>query len=249
MKKLYFLFLVLIFPWLCNAQFEQKLSLNIGSGIFKTLGKKFNSGNIFQMANYKLGIAENLGVQFNINRRFSLLAEAGYLYSGKWDYGNELHFSFEDPMNLGTSMAEGYNDLKFSNISLGVKPKYFLRPGEKWNLFIFLGLYLNFTRADFSDNYWAVGKSLYDQGKLPNFLNDNPLPYDPWLEKNTNIGFNPGTGLEYNLSDKVGFSVSAGYYFMLLNKNNFKNDKIIENFNAILIQAAIRFNFLKSKKL
>jgi opacity protein-like surface antigen len=249
MKKLVFLFLILVLPAIVSAQFEQKLSINIGSGIFKTFGKKMGEFDPYQMPNYKAGIAENIGLQLNLNRRLSLLFDVGFMFASKWDYENYLHYAISDPVDPSITLAEGYNDLNFSNFSFGVKPKLLLSPGNKWNPYLSLGFYLNFTKAVFSDNAWYDGKELHDQGKLPNFLNDYPAPYDAWLEKNTGLGFNPGAGLEYNLSDKIGFSLSAGYYLLLINGKNFKNDQLIENLNAVSVQAGIRFNFLKSKKL
>jgi opacity protein-like surface antigen len=249
MKKLFLLSLVLIIPYISRAQFEQKLSLSISSGILKTLGKKLDSGDIFQMGNYKLGVYENIGLQFNLGKRFSILSEFGLFYSGKWDYQNDLHFSFEDPNNSGQSIAEGYNTLTLANMSLGVKPKIYLNPGKQLNPYLSFGLSLNFTKAVFTDNYWYTGKNLYDQGILPNFLSNEPAPYDPWLSKNTGLGFNPGAGLEYNLSDKIGFSVSAGYSLIFLNGKNFPNEKIVENLHAVSVHAGIHYNFLKSKKL
>ena len=40
MKKLTFIFLILIIPFLTYGQFEQKIGINISGGVFKTFGKK-----------------------------------------------------------------------------------------------------------------------------------------------------------------------------------------------------------------
>jgi hypothetical protein len=69
------------------------------------------------------------------------------------------------------------------------------------------------------------------------------------IEDNTGLGLYPGIGLELNVSDRIGFHIIAGYYYILLKEDRFYVPEQNENLNAITIQAGIRFSFLKSKDL
>jgi hypothetical protein len=246
MKNKIFLLFLLLIPLSSFAQFEQKVSVNFSSGVFKTFGKELGEYDPMQMPNFKTGLSVNGGIQFNLNRRFSLLADLGYMYSGKWGYYgtdgvNYMHYTINDTTeNL---LEEGYNELKFSNISTGIKPIYYILPGKKLNPYIFAGLTINFTHSVYTNNQWKDAEKV---GALPP---DDTGPYNPYLEKNIGIGLNPGIGLEYSANDKMGFYLLTGYYFILLKDENFKSPALEENFNAYVIQAGLRFSFLKSKDL
>lgn len=256
MKKLIVITGILLFPLSLNAQFEQKVSFNISAGIFKSIGTKTytpqwaSSGDEyepFQMPSYRPGVYINGAFQFNINRHLSLEASIGYMYSSSWFYDmyentNYLYYSVYDTIN-DILLAEGENELNFSNLSVGLAPKYYLFPGKKFNPYLFVGININFTKAEYTDNNWQALKDL-------DMLDpDDTGPDNPFLEKNTGIGLNPGLGVEYSLNDKIGFFLSAGYYFILLDKSNFKTPEQVENFNSLFFQAGIRFSFLKSKEL
>jgi opacity protein-like surface antigen len=250
MKKLIFLVSVLLITLQAYSQFEQKVSINIASGIFKTFGKKLAAIEEFipmQMPNYKMGFSANGGVQFKISKRFSLSAEFGIMISEKWyhqkqDYNsNWLSWNFTDTVNLEDYAGENYLDIY--NYSLGVKPKYYLSPGKKLNPYFFAGVNINWTRANFEDTEWKTRKELdYFPGGY----------YDPsqdFLEKSFGIGFNPGLGVEYSPNDKLHFYLESDYYLIFLNKDYFKYAERKENFNAFVLQAGLRLSFIKSKDL
>jgi len=76
--------------------------------------------------------------------------------------------------------------------------------------------------------------------------------YDPsrdFLEENSGIGFNPGLGVEYSPNDRIHFYLEPGYYFIMLNEKNFKAQERVENFNAFVLTAGLRYFFIKSKDL
>jgi hypothetical protein len=88
MCKKFLILFVLIIPLAASAQFQQRASLNLSAGFFKTLGEKTympdwgtsdSDREKFQMPNYRPGFSSALSFQYNINRRFSLLAEMGYI--------------------------------------------------------------------------------------------------------------------------------------------------------------------------
>lgn len=250
MKLRLCIFCFLFIPLISVAQFEQKVSFNLSTGIFKTFGKKLAAIEEFipmQMPNYKIGFTANGGVQFKINKRFSLSAEFGIMISEKWyhrkqDYNfNWLSWNFTNTVN--GEYYEGENYLDIYNYSLCVKPKYYLTSGKKLNPYIFAGVNINLTRANFEDTEW----------KTRNELNYFPGGYyDPshdFLEKNFGIGFNPGLGAEYSPNDRIHLYLEPGYYFIPLNKNNFVYPERRENFHAFILQAGLRLSFIKSKDL
>ncbi len=247
MKNKFWFFFLLVFPSLSQAQFEQKVSLNFATGIFKTFGKKVGEYEPMQMPNYGVGFSAIGGLQFKINERFSLSAEFGFMSSHSWYYSegdnfNYLYWSINDSIT-DELIEEGEDYLDITNYSIGIKPKYYLLHDKKWIPYFYAGVNINWTSAWFENNLWpALNKwNMLDP--------DDTGPYNGNLEKNFGIGFNPGLGVEYSLNDKFIFYLSSGYYFIILNKDNFKSPSREENFNAFVLQAGLRFNFIKSKDL
>jgi opacity protein-like surface antigen len=256
MKKHILVLLFAVSPLIVFAQFEQKLSLNFSAGTFKTIGSKTympewaysqDESEPLQMPNFRPGILGNAGIQFNVNRHLSLSADLGLIYSGQWYYNvydnvNYLDYEIYDPVT-DDLLADGSDELTLLNVSFGIAPKYYLLPGKKINPFILAGLTLNYTKSDFTDNQWQAYHDL-------NMLDpDDSGPCSPYLENSFGLGFHPGLGGEYNLSDNIGFFISMGYHLILLNKENFKSPEQEENINFIDFHAGVRFSFLKSKNL
>jgi opacity protein-like surface antigen len=247
MKKCLLLFSFLLLSILAAAQFEQKISLNLAGGVFKTFGKKVGEYEPMQMPNYGMGFSANLGLQFKIVEQFSLSVEFGYMSSHRWDYhegdnNSFLYWSILDSITFDL-LEEGYNYLDIHNYSIGIKPKLYLTQGKKWNPYLFAGVNINWTRAWFENSWWIAADNL---GYLPK---DDTGPYNGNLEQNFGLGFNPGFGIEYSPGDKISFNLSSGYYLIMLNKNNFKSPSREEHFNAFVLQAGVRYNFIKSKDL
>jgi len=238
----------LLSPILLNAQFEQKVSINFSVGGFKTFGYEMGEYEYdpLQMPHYKSGLIAEAGFQYNVNRHFSIMAATGIMYSGSWSFiigeYDYLHYTIIDSITEQV-LAEGINKLNFFNFSVGVFPKYYLLPSKKWNPYVFAGLSINYTHAKYTDNYW---KDANDHNYLPP---DDNGPYDPFLEKNTGVGFIPGIGIEYSRNDKFKLTLTSGYSLILLKEENFKNQYVIENFNAFFLQIGARLSFLKSKNL
>lgn len=256
MKKQIIIVIIIFFPFITRAQFEQKLSINLSAGTFKTIGSKTylpewassqEESEPLQMPNFRPGVLGIAGIQFNLNRHLSLSADLGLMYSGQWYYNvydnvNYLDFAIYDSIT-DELLADGSDELTLLNISIGFTPKYYLFPGKKINPYIFAGLTLNYTKSDFTDNQWQAYHDL-------NMLDpDDTGPCSPYLENSFGLGFYPGLGGEYNLSDNIGFFISMGYHLILLKKENFKSPEQEENLNFIDFHAGVRFSFLKSKNL
>ena len=247
MKNKILSIILFLSPLLLNAQFEQKASINFSAGGFKTFGYDMGEYEYdpLQMPHYRPGIMADAGFQFNISRRFSVMISAGIIYSGSWSFmigdHDYLHYTITDSITEET-LAEGMNKLNLFNISIGVCPKYYLLPSKKWNPYIFAGLSINSTHAKYTNNW-------YQDADKVNYLSPDDTPYNPFLEKNTGLGFTPGIGLEYSISDKLKLTFASGYYLILLNEDNFPNLYVTENFNAFFLQAGVRLSFLKTKDL
>jgi opacity protein-like surface antigen len=256
MKRLSILSGIMLIPFLLNAQFEQKISFSLSAGVFKTIGTKTyipewasdpDESEPYQMPNYRPGINVNGTLQLNINRHFSLGIDVGYKHSGSWIYRNNenvnyLYYSVYDTIE-DELLAEGENELNITNISIGLVPRYYLYPWEKFSFFLFAGVNINFSKAEYKDNEWETNNEL---GRLDP---DDTGPWNPYLEKNSGFGLVSGIGAEYDLSDKIGFYLSAGYHIVFLDEGNFKSHEQVENFQSLNFQAGVRLSFLKSKKL
>ena len=247
MKRKLSVLILLVLPWLLSAQFEQKASINLSIGLFKTIGDKTIDPLPKQMPWYKPGISAQGGMQFNINSRFSLLAEIGIMYSPRWycviDEYNWL--SYEVWQDTITMLSSGLNKMSLLNISLGITPKLYLIPQSKFSPYIFAGISLNYTKAPFEDNYWKdyVAYGLSEPGDEP---------YWTYLQKNFGIGINPGIGIEYAPGDKMAFYFSSGCHFVFINPENYPYDNredIKGNLYSFHAEAGIRFSFIKSKDL
>jgi len=250
MKKTILLFSFMFISLIAYPQFEQKVSINLSAGMFKTFGDKYGyneNGELRpkQMPSYKTGIVSELGFQYNINRRFSILAELGIMYSNKWELIEDDGYNWMYWTIDTIRFSEGFYKLNLFNLSIGIKPKLYFLPGKKFNPFIYTGININYTHAKFTDNQWPdyLARELNDPGAAPV---DNP-----WLRKNVGFGFNPGLGIEYNPNEKISAFLTAGYYHIFMNEKNFAYyyPERSADFNAFLIQAGIRYSFIKSKNL
>ena len=256
MKQILSLLAISLIPMLAHSQFEQKISLNLTGGMFSTFGAKTYMPDYgtsaedeqpLQISNYKPGVYTSLGIQYNLNRHFSIQADVGYMYTDDWfydDYGghNYTGWAIWDPVT-DELLAEGFNELSLKNISIGLTPRLYLFPGKRLIPFFFGGLTVNATSTTYDDNAW---QAYHDLDMLDP---DDSGPERANIEKNTGIGFHPGMGLELVLNDRIGFHVSAGLFIVLLNEENFYVPEQNENLNSITIQAGLRFSFLKSKKI
>jgi opacity protein-like surface antigen len=255
-QKTVFIFLLLI-PAVAMSQFEQKISINLSGGIFTTFGNPVYQPDYWsspeddqprQMANYNPGVHAMLGVQYNVNRHFSVQADVGVMHSGSWFYDigegeNYYEFRIWDPDNEEEMLASGENELTLLNIGIGLTPKFYLLPGKRFNPFLFAGVSLNFTSTTFDDNQW---QAYHDLDMLDP---DDSGPDRANIENNTGAGLFPGIGLELALSDRIGFFIMSGASFVLLNEDNFYTPEQKENLNAFTAQAGLKISFLKSKDL
>jgi len=142
-------------------------------------------------------------------------------------------------------LSSGLNEMSLLNLSLAVKPKFYLITESKLRPFLFAGLSINYTKAPFKDHYWddCIRFGLNAPG------DESPWPY---LQKNIGLGINPGLGFEYAPTDKIAFWLASGINLILMNENNFpydSRDNIKGNLSSFHVNAGLRFNILKSKDI
>jgi opacity protein-like surface antigen len=255
MKRKIIIPVLLLIPFVALAQFEQRASVNLAGGIFKTIGTKDyypdwategDEREPFQMSNYKPGFSGMLSFQFNLNRRISLTADLGYSTTSKWEYiayedVNYLWWEIYDTVQELT-IREGSNELTLVNASFGLGIKYYFRPDKDFKPYLSANVNMNMTRADFTDTYWLARRDL---GMLEP---DDSGPDQPYLEESTGFGLTPAVGVEYTLNDRLGFFIHAEYSFVQLDKSKFKTTDQEENLNMIRVMAGLRFSFWKSKE-
>ena len=247
--KIRLLFFICLFIQLSlEAQYNQKVSINIDAGIFKTFGKKYTEyTGPLQMPNYKTGIEGNIGAQLKLSKHLALSADFGIMITSRWNYktpdnDNYLYWSVDDTIS-GLVLEEGENYLDLYNYSLSLKPKYYFFIEKKWNPYFLTGININWTRCWFENNYWSALQKWDQLGP------DDTEPWNDYLEESFSIGFYPGFGVELSPSSMMNIYIEAGYYFITLDQNKFKDPVMAENFNAIIFQAGLRLFFIKSKDL
>ncbi|HDR68271.1 MAG TPA: hypothetical protein ENN61_04390 [Bacteroidaceae bacterium] len=117
MKKVLILFPFLLITICVYPQFEHKMSVNLSFGGFKTFGHATaeNDYTPFQMPHYRPGIITDAGLQYNINRIFSVMVHAGIMRSWSWKFvdhnGHDwLAYEIQDPVTEEV-LEDGDNEL------------------------------------------------------------------------------------------------------------------------------------------
>ncbi len=240
-----------------TAQFEHKISLNLSTGIFNTIGSIEYDGEYQQeptlMPNFKTGFSFGGGLQVNINVHFSLEATIGLFASTGWYYDasdggapyNYLYYEeYVDPENDNYDILfSGENEMTLSNLVFGFTPKYYFLPGKKLNPFAFAGITYTITHVDFIDNATAD----YLSNGLLNGPEEGDVNY--WFTDHSGLGLSLGAGIVYRISDLFGVFAQAGYYFTPLKEDAFINNLKYADFHALNISLGVRLSFMKTKDL
>ncbi len=244
-----------------HAQFEQKLSVNLSGGLFKTVGAKYiipdwsTSGDDKEpalMPNFNAGFSFGGSFQVNINRHFSLETYMGIMISNGWyfDYSdpeqepfNYLYYEvYADTIDYLVAFS-GENEMTLTNLVFGLAPKYYFLPGNKLNPFVFAGITYNLTHVNFINNEYEAYK---EQGILDGLEGGD---VNNWFSDHSGLGMSIGTGVEYGINDNIGLFVQAAYYFIPLKEEAFIYETKYADFHSINIHLGVRISFLKSKDL
>ncbi len=240
-----------------TAQFEQKLSLNISAGYFNTVGwsgweENWEDHGPSLMPNFKGGPSILAGLQYNFNRHFSIEFQLGYSFSLGWYFDasndneeayNYLYYEIYDAASA-TILATGENYMDMKNLHLGIAPRYYFAPGNRFNPFVFAGVSLNYTDAYFENNEYQACEEL---GRLDLYEENSELVN--WFEYQVGIGLMAGLGVEYSLNDNWGLFAMASYHFIALQDQAFYKGNFLVNYHDIGINLGTRISILKSKEL
>lgn len=252
------LMLTIVMSGSLNAQFEQKLSLNISAGYFSTLGWNGWDDNWEEhgptlMPNFKGGPSVSAGLQYNFSRHFSVEIQLGYSFAPKWyfDASDESQepFSYLNYEIIGDSatwevLGSGENFMDMSNLHIGVTPKYYFGPGNRFNPFILAGISLNYTDVYFDNVEYEDYKDL---GMEDVYVENYDLVN--WFDDHFGLGFMAGAGCEYALNDTWGLFAQLIYHFIPLRDDAFVYAIKEINYHDLSMHLGARFSFLKSKAL
>jgi len=274
-------FLTIGFFWInpALAQFEQKMTINFSLGGISPMGyneyiyhNKYTVSGVtyddtwlfpYIFSNYKKGFSFTGGVQFNINRFFSVGTGIGFEKINGWEYTDEYYYNgtrvsrdflswkIYDLTNTTTVVKSGTNDLKLNNFSIGVFPRFNLLYGKRVNPYIFTQITFNYTDINYVNNrkdaYESLGRiNEYNSTTSSNLRNS----FQNTPQNSFGVGFYSGIGFDINLSQNMGFYVQGGYSFISINKGDLEDANLEpENFKTIKAEVGIKLSFFKAKDI
>ena len=242
-------------------QFEQKLSLNLSAGAFKTIGSSdylpedVSHDDAYEptlMPNFNIGFSFSTGLQYNFNRHLSIEANFGMSSSSSWYFDfsddnsspfNYLYYEiYTDTVNY-IVQASGENELFLTTIYFGLAPRYYFMPGKKLNPYLFAGFNITYLDVHFQNNEYEAYEDL---GREDEYESN---PDEHWHDYSTDMGFYGGIGAEYALGDQLGLFLQARYHFVPLSESDFSEQPNYFDYHSMELHMGIRFSFLKSKDL
>jgi hypothetical protein len=244
-RKLFFSLIALVlFTLTANAQFEEKMSLNVAIGTVAPIGESdyywsendgvnfYEGTSPYIFSNYSPGLSLSGGIQYNFNRRFSLEGRVNTFYLWDWNYEQVLEDGSIE------SYGEGL-ELGFWHLGIGLAPKFYARPGKKVNPYGFfeLNVSINDIIATFEPYY-----DEYDDV----WVEEEPYEF---FSGQLALGTYFGAGFDLNIISNIGLYVQSGYYITFLGSAMEENDEEFENFKAIKGEIGIKLNLFKSKQL
>ena len=250
--------ILFMLPRSLNAQFENRLSIFSGGGIFKTIGAadhlpdpgdpSYSEPNL--MPNFKVGYSTGFGIQYNFSRKFSLGLELDLMKSASWYYDasdgsgpsyNALYYEiYTDTINYIIE-ENGENELRLTSLGIGIFPRYYFAIGSKLNPFIYGGLSFRFNTVDFINHEYDAYERL---GRLDEL---EETQADPWFTSSNGPGAFAGTGVDYRLSEMLNITFSLTYNFGYLDETVFLYNAKYIDLHALSIRAGVKLNLLKSK--
>lgn len=187
MKRFYygisfFFALIVLSPFTVNAQFEQKLTLQLSGGYVNSLAPESFAKS------FPNGFSLDGGLQYNVNRNLGIVALAKYA-----------------TFLSGTSGGGQILNVEYHQFGISLCPKYRFMASENINPYILGGLSLNFIRMtipdfSFSSDYrlafgtiGGVGLDVRLTDNLALFVQGGVVSYqlDDWLTSAfVQVGFN-----------------------------------------------------------
>jgi hypothetical protein len=249
--------ILFLLPGSTAAQFEKKLSLNVSAGYFNTVGWDGWDENWWDhgpslMPNFKGGPAVQAGLQFNFNRHFSLEFLFGYAFSWIWYFDaspeNEEPFNYLAWEVLTVSedsvLQTGDDYMDLSNLCLGLAPRYYFLPANRFNPFIYAGISFNVLNVYYES---LELQALQELGREDEYEENYELAH--WFEYQAGLGCLAGAGVDITLNESVALFAMASYQFVPLRESSFVNNTFLVNYHHLSIHLGARISFLKSRQL
>lgn len=256
------------------AQFENKVTFNFSLGAIQPIGAKeyiYQSNNLhyentflmpYLFSNYKQGFTFTGGVQFNINRFFSVGTGIGVERIGNWEFTESYTWNDERierdflswTITSGeTLLEEGVNELSLYNLSIGVFPRINLAYGKKVNPYVFAEITFNYTDINYLNKQrvaWIdLGETVEDYDEWYSSLT-SPVAFKNTPQSSFGVGLYPGMGIDFNISQNLGIFLQGGYSFISINKSDLEEANLEpENFKTIKVELGVKVSFLRSKDI
>lgn len=256
------------------AQFENKVTFNFSLGAIQPIGAKeyiYQSNNLhyentflmpYLFSNYKQGFTFTGGVQFNINRFFSVGTGIGVERIGNWEFTESYTWNDERierdflswTITSGeTLLEEGVNELSLYNLSIGVFPRINLAYGKKVNPYVFAEITFNYTDINYLNKQrvaWIdLGETVGDYDEWYSSLT-SPAAFKNTPQSSFGVGLYPGMGIDFNISQNLGIFLQGGYSFISINKSDLEEANLEpENFKTIKVELGVKVSFLRSKDI
>lgn len=246
-KNLILVFLILSTS-LAVAQFDKKVSFNLGGGYFIPLGTKVDADDVpYVFPNFTNGYQVFGGGQYNLNPNISI----------GLNFVASLAVNYKNPIKNGSDarlVEESKNYFSyFTNFGLGLDIKYKFLPTRKLNPYLFFEVNGNYYYGEVQPRLAFV-----DLNKFPPDSDPSRYPDDVIKDKYTILRYNAqtitptlafgirgGIGMDYRLSDSFSVFVQGGYSSVFAQSN----PVIRTSLDLIGAQAGIRFSVFKSKSI
>jgi len=266
-----------------SAQFEQKVTMNFSAGSISPIGvkdyiyhNKYTISGVnyddtwlypYIFSNYNQGFTITGGLQFNLNRYFSLGVGIGFDKIAGWHYQDNYSYSDNGTTTTRVSndflswkiynsdttavVKSGVNNLKLNNFSIGVFPRFNLLYGKRINPYIFTQITFNYTDINYVNNR----KSAYEElGRISEFnattTSNLRNSFQNTPQNSFGVGFYSGFGFDISLSQNLGFYIQGGYSYISINKSDLKKANLqSENFKTIKVEVGVKLSFFKSKDI
>ncbi|PLX22744.1 MAG: hypothetical protein C0599_05675 [Salinivirgaceae bacterium] len=195
---------------------------------YDDFGNQFDFYVPYIFANFSPGASFMGGMQYNINRRFSVEGRVYTFFLWDWSYMEDADLGWWSNSSL-----------EFWHMSFGVTPKIYARPGKKINPFGF---------AEFNVSYndiYVYLEGYYDP-EFDEFIEPEDIEL---ISSDLTFGTYLGIGTDINIIPNLSLFAQTGYYITFLGQEMEDNYGEWENFTAIRGEVGVKLNLFKSKQL
>jgi len=234
---------VLVLPMGASAQFDKKVSFNVGGGYFIPLGSKVDADNVpYVFPNFTSGYQILAGGQYNLNPNFSI--GLNFIASLAVNYKNPISNGSDEKLKEESKNYYSY----FTNFGLGLDLKYKLFPTGKLNPYLFFEVNGNYYYGEVEPRLAYIDQNKVHSSYPSDVIKDKYtiLRYNAQtIQPSFGFGIRGGIGIDYKLSDSFTVFIQGGYSSVFSQSNA----SLRTSLDFIAAQAGIRFSVFKSKSI